>query len=251
MKLMNADASAVYQTLSNFQFSAVEMDRLGASEYTLVQLVVDASSSVAGYRGAMEACMNSILESCQRSPRSENLLLRVIRFSSAIAGRTDEIHGFTPLAALKLRDYKGTLRPGGATPLCDGALNAVESLAAFGKRLYDQDYLVNAACFVVTDGMENASQQGDAAAINRAIVELRRSEILESLQTVLIGVNDRQFARELDAFRNAAGFDEYISLGAADAKRLAQLAQWVSQSIQAASQALGSGGPSRRIGFQF
>lgn len=251
MKLMNTDANRVHQTLSSFQFSAVDMDRLGASEYTIVQILVDASSSVQGFRKAMEQCMDTILESCRQSPRSENLLLRVAVFNTQFQDSVEEVHGFALLPGLAGASYKGSVQPAGATPLYDAALSAVESLAVFGQNLYDQDYLANAVCFIVTDGLENASRKADAGDVARAVQNVRRAEILESMQLILIGVNDADFGAELDDFRVQSGLDEYVSLGKVNAQKLAKLAQWVSRSIQATSQALGTGGPSRKIGFQF
>ena len=104
--------------------------------------------------------------------------------------------------------------------------------------------------FVITDGEDNASTLGVQhvrAALSRAVT----SEAMESLVSVLIGVNvkDRRIGGYLQDFKNEAGFTQYVEIGSANAKTLAKLADFVSRSISAQSQALGTGGSSQTLGF--
>ena len=71
-------------TESNFHFSGVTVDRLGASEYTLVTLAIDMSSSVSGFKTELINSIKTILDTCKKSPRAENLLLRLIKFNITI-----------------------------------------------------------------------------------------------------------------------------------------------------------------------
>ena len=249
MKLMGKDAYDIHKTLSDYQFSAVGMDDLEGSEYTIVQLLVDASGSVASYKKELESVVQRVAESCKKSPRSGNLLLRVAAFGSHFKGNISEWHGFTLLDSIDTGKYKGALNPNGATPLFDAALSSLESLDVFGRSLADQDYLVNGILFVITDGCENASRCRTATKIKKTVKRIRQQEKLESIQTILIGVDDRHIQKHLRDFRDKAGFDEYTSLGDAKPEKLAKLAQFVSHSISATSQALGSGAPSGQIGF--
>ncbi len=249
MKLMGKDANQVHRTLSNYQFSAVGMDGLDGSEYTVVQLLVDASSSVYEYKDALEDAIRQVLESCKQSPRSENLLFRVAAFSSDYKDSISELHGFTPLGSLDPGQYAGGIQPTGCTPLYDAALSALESLDSYGGGMADQNFLVNGIQFVITDGFENASRCRKADKIAKTLKRMRKEEKLESVQTILIGIDDQSVTRELQDFKKKAAFDDYISLGSVSAGKLAQLARFVSMSISAASMALGTGAMSRRIGF--
>jgi hypothetical protein len=67
--------------------------------------------------------------------------------------------------------------------------------------------------------------------------------------TILVGVNvkDPSVSQYLADFRKSACFDQYVELAKADAKTLANLARFVSHSISAQSQALGTGGPSQAL----
>ena len=69
--------------------------------------------------------------------------------------------------------------------------------------------------------------------------------------SVLIGVSvqDPEVSRYLKKFHVDAGFTQYVELDQADAKTLARLAKFVSQSISAQSQALGTGGGSQQLVF--
>ena len=77
------------------------------------------------------------------------------------------------------------------------------------------------------------------------------SVALESVVSILIGVNvgDSQVSAYLKRFHSDAGFTQYIEIEKADAKTLARLAEFVSQSISAQSQALGKGGGSHQLVF--
>ncbi|MCP4220544.1 MAG: VWA domain-containing protein [bacterium] len=251
MKLMGKDACEVHKTLSDYQFSGVGTDSLDGSEYTIVQLLVDASSSVSAFRKDLEKTVKHVMEACKKSPRSENLLFRVALFSGQYKGSIEELHGFTVLSSIDAKNYMGSIRPCGATPLYDAALSSLESLEVYGGSLADQDYLVNAILFVMTDGCENVSRIKDAGRIKKTLKKIRRAEKLESVRMILIGIDDLHINNELNAFKDEAGFDEYVSMGDVKPEKLAKLAQFVSQSISAASRALGTGGASSKIGFVF
>ena len=82
----------------SFQFSAIRLEDLGASEYTLVTIVCDISGSVAPFAAGLLKCIKSIVGACQKSPRSQNLLLRLLVFNYTVM----EIHGFKNLDTIDL-----------------------------------------------------------------------------------------------------------------------------------------------------
>ena len=79
----------------------------------------------------------------------------------------------------------------------------------------------------------------------------RKSEALESILSILVGVNvnDPSVSQWLKALHQNAGFTQYVELGDAKAATLAKLADFISRSISAQSQALGTGGPSQSLSF--
>jgi len=232
---------------SNYGFSATRLEDLDASEYTLVTIVDDDSSSTMGYKTEREATIKKIVDACQKSPRADNLLLRLCRFSDNF----DEIHGFKRLQTINQNDYDGCLGGGGMTALFDSAENAISASSSYGKNLADNDFSVNAIVFIITDGMDNRSKFNEHK-VREALQQAMKDECLESLVSILIGVNpggDTGLQAYLDSFKKEAGLTQYVDIGEATPGKLAKLAEFVSKSISAQSQALGTGGPSQSLSF--
>ena len=231
---------------SHYGYSATRIEDLGATEYTVVTIVSDVSGSTASFTFDMEAAIARIVQACKYSPRADNLLLRLIAFDEHL----NELHGFKLLENCNLADYGGVLHPGGSTALFDAAENAVASTVNYGQKLSAGDFSANAILFVITDGMDNASKL-PASEVKKALNLAVTSESLESIVSILIGVNvqNHEVSRYLKQFQKEAGFTQYIELDQADAETLARLAEFVSQSISAQSQALGTGGSSQTFVF--
>lgn len=227
--------------VGHFGFSGTKLKDLGASEYTLVTVVVDDSGSVHPYIRDIEKCLSTIVDSCKMSPRADNLLLRLVKFNSV----TTEVHGFKLLS--ELSSYDNSLNGGGITALFDATTNAISAMNAYGKTLSSQDYSVNGIVFVITDG-ENNVNNASVDDIKRAINDGVNGENLESLVTILIGVGAGISSYLADLQRDA-GFTQLEMMQNLNSKSLAKLAQFVSRSISSQSQALGTGQPSKSLSF--
>lgn len=221
---------------SNYQFSGVGVDNLDATEYTLVSLVVDESGSVASFHKELENTIKSIFASCKHSPRKENLLARLSAFDHNIR----EVHGFKSLSFCKEDDYDNCLRPNGSTALFDATLEALKATDSYATTLGKNDFSVNSIVFIVTDGEDNQSRN-QPKQVADAIKSLVSNEHLESVLTVLIGVNDTNCSNYLNRYQTEAGIDKYVSLGDVSESKLAKLAQFISKSISLQSQSLGTG----------
>ena len=229
---------------TNFTFQGARLENLGATEYTLITIAVDVTGSTDGFEDALRQTLISAVEACKKSPRSDNLLLRVVIFSSSIGVR--ELHGFKQLTEIDTAAYP-IFHGSGLTPLCDAVYSSIGAMIGYGERLRDNDFLANAIAFIITDGGENASVNSTVGMIRALIADVKRSEKIESLISVLIGINAAQYLSELESFKNDAGIDQYIDAGEASKGKLAKLAAFVSQSVSSQSQALGTGGPSQKI----
>jgi len=190
--------------------------------------------------------LKEVVKACQSSPRADNLLIRVLTFEDTHT----EFHGFKLLEAINLDDYNNSLAPGGYTALFDAMLDGIEATNNFGEQLGAQDFNTNAILFFMSDGDDNRSSHG-VTQIKDALTKAVRSEALESVVTILIGVNvqEQHFKDRLEAVREQCGLTQFVPLADANKKTLAKLAQFVSQSISSQSQALGTGGPSKSINF--
>lgn len=244
---MTSDTLVSHQlNASPFGFSAVGIEDLGATEYTLVTLAVDVSSSVAHFEREMLDCLKEIIDACRKSPRADNLLIRLVQFASGL----DEIHGFKPLEQCHPSSYDSCLNVGGMTALADGTVNALEAMGKYGKDLVENDFDVNGILIVITDGMDNHSTNTPQQAED-LLKAIARDEVLESTVSILVGVNvqEADIQRYLTAYETTVGFNKYVELDNAKASTLAKLAEFVSKSISAQSQALGTGGPSQVLSF--
>ncbi|MCK4553426.1 hypothetical protein KAU19_00490 [Candidatus Parcubacteria bacterium] len=229
-----------------FKFSNTRIEHLGATEYTLVTIAVDETGSVYGFENDLRNSLITAVEACKKSPRSDNLLLRVIKFSTMFPNGVEELHGFKPLAEINPQNDYPQFNPGGMTPLNDACYSAIGAMNVYGKKLIDDDFGVNAIAFIITDGGENASTATMAMVkeeSNKAIT----GEIVESIVSVLIGINAAEYKQELIEFKDEAGLTQFIDAGKATKGKLAKLADFVSQSVSSQSQSLGTGGPSQNI----
>lgn len=232
----------------HFGFSATKIEDLGATEYTLVSIVQDNSGSVSQFKSEMEKCIQEIIKACKHSPRHENLLIRILKFNN----QSEEIHGFKLLSECDLNFYDNCLSPYGQTALYDAMIDGIEGTKNYAKHLNDNYYQTNGIIFGITDGDDNISRLSKSD-VKKKLEELQKSESLESLITILIGVNlgDNNVKLILEAFNNDVGFTQFINVGNASKSSLAKLAQFVSQSISSQSKALGSGKSSQSSPIAF
>lgn len=231
---------------SDYQFSAIEVDRLGASEYTLVTLVLDMSSSVMNFSKELNDSIKMIIDSCKMSSFAENVMVRLLTFNDKVY----EEHGFLPLSELNEDSYKNVVNPKGMTALFDATLNSINATISYGEKLYDNDFDTNGILFIVTDGMDNRSKNS-IKEVENEIKNFQTNEAVESLKTVLIGVNTNSgnVSDYLEDFKKKANIDQYIDIKNATSENLAKMASFISKSISAQSQALGSGVASKSLSF--
>ena len=233
------------RVVDGFQFSGVGLERLEATEYTLAVLAVDTSASVEEFADEMEKAVAAILDAAKRSPRGENILFRITEFNGN-AG-VNELQGFAPLQEVEVTE----LRPQGMTPLYDGIQDAIVAVENYAEDLAEADYLINAILVVITDGWENASRQAKRVDIKKRLAKLRNNdEVLESTRVILVGVNADEAEDDLRALAKTLGLDQFVALPDASEETLGKLAGFVSASVVAQSQALGSGGPSRPVALE-
>ncbi len=240
------DTMASLNTINNYGFSAVKLDELGASEYTLVTIAVDTSSSLTGYDNELETMLKSAVEACQKSPESENLMIRVVTFAS----NEEEMHGFKLLSTIKLEDYNGKIDTSGMTKLYDTVHHSIDAMSEYADKLIEQEFLVNGIVFVITDGMDNRSNSTPSMLKELIDKSKKKDETFESLVTVLIGMTDAYDVKDyLDQYKTEGGFTDYFNSGEVSKNTLAKIAGFISNSVSSTVNALGTGAPSKSITF--
>lgn len=231
-------------------FQAQDPRTLGATEYTLVSIVVDESGSVTPFKDLLEKILKAVVMAGYQDPRADHQMVQIITFGGS---GVKDVQGFTELSKSP-SDFSGTLYPSGGTPLLDATARAVATTAAYAEQLSRQSFSTNAVIFVITDGCENTSRT-PMNDLTKVVADLRAMKVkevdLESIMLMLIGVNmtDPYTAGELDRFKANVGFDTFLKIEDVSAASLGKLAGWISKSISSQSQALGTGGASTVITF--
>jgi len=226
-----------------FSFSAIRPDELEATEYTLATVVVDETGSVYGYEDQLLEMLKAVVQACKKSPRAENLMFRAVAFNDV----TREIHGFKPLDNVDQNRY-APLVPDRLTALYDATYEAVGATSQYGANLVNYDLDINGIIFIITDGYDNQSKL-KAENVAQKVKEARKNEDMGPITTILIGINAKEYKRQLEKFKTKAELTQYIDAGDVTPESLAKLGAFISKSISCQSQALGSGGRSQLLSF--
>lgn len=230
---------------SQYGYTGMAIDTLASFENTIAQGLLDESGSTNSFAKQMEDAVKFIIRSLRNSPRADNLIYRQCHFATNYR----EHHGFLPLSQINESMYDGCYIPGGITTLYDSTDRMLKEVKDYGKKQAEQKYSCNGICYMLTDGRDYGSVYGQND-VKSTLMNVNSDESLESLITILIGVNeDSGIQRDLEAYAKFVGFTQYIPLGKADVKTLNKLGNFLSQSISSQSQALGTGGPSQSLTF--
>jgi hypothetical protein len=230
---------------SGFNFSGKRIEHLAglSSEWTLATVAVDATGSVLGFNDLLRQCLMSTARGCQLSPRRDYIMLRALIFNSHLDHGVEEIHGFKPVNEINPDDYPEII-PDGYTTLNDACYSSIGASNKYGEDLRRQDYNANGILVVITDGGENASTASQAM-VKSELESTVREEKLESMVSILVGINAKQLKKTLEAYQRDTGIDHYIDAGEATPDNMAKLAGFISQSVSSQSQHVGTGGPSQ------
>lgn len=235
----NQENSVTFST-GTFGFSGTNINDIEVGDaVTLVGIAVDTSYSIGNFTKELTNALKDVVRSCQSSPRSDNLMIRVVNFDV----KSNEYHGFKELNKCDVNVYNNTFsKLGNSTALYDACVDTIESINKYGGELTSSDYTVNGIVVVLTDGDDNNSSQTKAS-VKKALQTATGEKKLESLVSILVGVNtdDAGVSILLKDFAREAGFTKYIDIKEASPKEIAKLAQFISKSISSQSQTLAGG----------
>lgn len=153
-EIMGSQVVSQKFTTGTFSFTGANINSLESTEYTLTGIALDISGSISGQVNDLQNGLKSVVQSCQKSPRSDNLMIRLLTFGQYL----HEIHGFKELNKCVLSDYDHVMdNLEGATALYDASVDIIESVSKYGIELYKEDYTANGLVVVLTDGLNNHS----------------------------------------------------------------------------------------------
>lgn len=219
---------------SNYSFSAEKLDSLEEMEYTLVTIALDLSGSMGGYENDMKSSLTTIIESCKKAPKADNILIRVISFNSHLK---EEI-GYVPIVAVDPDEISFSTT--GMTDLYGAAYSAVGATVQYAEDLLSRDILCNGILFVITDGYDTCHAMSPDR-VRSVLMESAKEEKLESIISVVIGLGYNQDSVQTETIREVLGFSHGKYFGEITSQNLAKLSGFVSKSVSSQSQSLGTG----------
>lgn len=268
----------------NFSFSGAKPENLDEPEYTVVCIMTDMTGSVNLFADQLLEMERFVISDAKRSSFNKRIIFRSCRFNAVNrqSATINELYGFTPVGSIEPDTDHPAFSPHGSTPLLDALYDGILSTLEYSKSVYDADITgVNGLLVLTTDGEENDSRRVRELALKDGIAfptpaqlsdyrdrvcdeikemlkVARRSEKLDSLKVILVGVNtsgkawDGTSISELLAqLKDKTGIDQYLDAGDVKAGTIGKIAQFISQSVSSTSQALGSGAPSQNINMTF
>lgn len=268
----------------NFSFTGAKPENLDEPEYTIVCIMTDMTGSVVSFADQLLQMERFVIADAKRSSFNKRIIFRSCRFNAVNrqSATINELYGFTPVGSIEPDTDHPTFSPHGSTPLLDAIYDGILSVLEYSKSVYDADITgVNGLLVVTTDGEENDSrrvrelaakdgllrptfdqlvpyQDKVCAEIKELLTAARRSEKLDSLKVILVGVNTsgvsyngQKIADLLAELKDKIGIDQYLDAGDVKPGTLGKIAQFISQSVSSTSQALGSGAPSQNINMTF
>lgn len=230
---------------TNFGYTGANVATLASFENTLTVGLFDESGSTTPFARQMELCIQEIIKGLRTSPRASNLMYAQYHFDTSFR----EFHGFKPLIECNEADYDGCWGGGGKTTFYDSLDKVLRFILDYARQQAAQHYVCNGILYVLTDGCDFGSTltQRDN---KKTLAEILTAEELESLLTVMIGINpDPGVQKALEATAKEIGFSAYIPVEKADEKTLAKISGFVVSQSVSQSQHLGSGGPSQVLKF--
>jgi uncharacterized protein YegL len=219
--------------------AGMDSEDIEASDITLITVLLDASSSIAGrsLEQAVRDGQNQLLEAFRKSNESDSILLAQWIFNH----EETVLHAYLPLEDAVALD-KSNYQSRGTTRLYDTWCDALASNVAYAQQLRDSGTPCRSVVVVITDGEDVGSSRraADCAKISR--------DLLASEQFVLafVGVgNDADFKGVAKSMGVPDGCVEVLKN--ATASTLRRAFQMVSQSAIRASQGLVQ--PGHQAGF--
>lgn len=234
----------------NYGYTGAAVEDLTSFKNCLALTLFDESGSTRYFASQMEMAMAKITKFLRISSEADKIIQGHWQFDTELK----EVLGLTPLPQIADDQFDGCWAGGGRTALYFGECRMMEILRDYARLQAEKRYICNGILITLTDG-GNYTIDGDPGhefteeLVKRAFAETVTNEDLESVVSVLIGINpDDYIQKQLQEHADNVGYTRYLPVEKADEATMAKIAGFISQSIQSQSQHIASGGPSTKIG---
>jgi hypothetical protein len=233
----------------NFGYQGMAIDDLTSLKNCIALTLFDESGSTKSFAREMERAMQKITQFLRKSPEADKIIQAHWQFDDELK----EVVGLTPLPQILDDTFDGCWAGGGRTGLYYGECRMLEIMRDYARQQAIKRYRCNGILCTLTDG-GNYTIPGDPGheftetMVQQGFAQTVTCEDLESIVSVLIGINDDDYVQEmLEKHAETCGYTRYLPVKKADEKTLAKIAGFISQSIQSQSQQVGQGAPSTKI----
>jgi len=208
--------------------AGMDAEDIVASDVTLITVLIDASSSIAGsgLEDAVRAGQNTLIDAFRDSKEKDNVLLALWTFNSDL----NVVHSYVPIedaTRLDARNYAGV----GGTRLYDTWVDALAANVAYAEQLRASGTPCKSVAVVITDGADCGSRRraADCARITKDLLASER------FQLAFVGVGaDADFRPTARAMGLPDG--SIAATGTASPSAVRRMFHMVSQGAVAASQ---------------
>jgi len=156
--------------------AGMDTEDIVASDVTLITVLIDASSSIAGsgLEDAVRAGQNTLIDAFRDSKEKDNVLLALWTFNSDL----NVVHSYVPIedaTRLDASNYAGV----GGTRLYDTWVDALAANVAYAEQLRASGTPCKSVAVVITDGADCGSRRraADCARITKDLLASERFQL--------------------------------------------------------------------------
>lgn len=172
----------------NLSFNNFDPDKIQVEETINAVFVVDISPSIYSYSSDLNATFNDFIQTMQQSHVHDRLFVSIVEFNDKVKVKS----GFQPIIGVPQTTF---IPSGHGTALFDAVAVGIKNAIEYRENLENTGINVKTLVFVITDGEDNSSQRGAAAAIKTTLDNIAKDEASAfSFTSILFGVgNDARF----------------------------------------------------------
>lgn len=200
--------------------------------------VTDVSGSIGVCVKDLNSALNEFTERMQKSHAKDKLFVSRVDFNEVV----EVAHGFKPITELQHVDLTSKVNGpnNGSTKLYEGVQVALKNALDYRASLEQGGVNVKSLLLVITDGEDNDSKRGSAAAVKQMIADLQREERnIFSFESIMFGVGN---SGDFENAQKEMGINHLARVGTTS-EELRKMINFISSSVTSISTGGGVSAP--------
>lgn len=214
-------------------FDNFDPEEIQTEETINAVFVVDVSPSIGSYNDELNDAFNAMINEFQTSHVSDRLLISTVEFDDNVHVKT----GFQPVSSINQANFTPQ---GYGTALYDAVELSLKNAIVYRTSLEDSGVICKTLLFVLTDGMDNASQSGAAGRVKDNITDfLRNEKNVFTFESILFGIG-KSNEQYYEMAKSDMGIKHLVTIDTGKspedtAKAIRKMINFISSSISASS----------------